>query len=216
MRKFNIAKIYNIKGSDGKMFKQWDVGILLFNEVEVLDFAGPFEVFSITTYPESNIRPFKVTTVAQTKELITARNGLKVQPDYDFYDAPHFDILIIPGGYGAEEIEIHNQKVLNWISERMNTVDLMASICTGAFLLAKTGLLNGKKATTHWMDIERLEKEYPKVRVEHNVKYVDGGSIITSGGISAGINMSFYIVKKLLGEQVASYTAKRMEYDINI
>lgn len=198
------------------MLEQKEVGILLFNEVEVLDFAGPFEVFSITTYIECNEKAFKVHTVAQSKELIKARNGLKIKPDYDFNDAPKFDILIIPGGYGAEEIEIHNPTIINWIKDNINNVDIMASVCTGAFLLAKAGLLNGKQATTHWMDIDRLEKEYITIDVQRNVKFVDETPIITSGGISSGINMSFYIIKKLLGEEVANFTAKRMEYDINI
>lgn len=195
------------------MPKKWNVGILLFNEVEVLDFAGPFEVFSITTYPEGNEKPFIVKTIAQTKDLIKARNGLKILPDYDFSDAPDFDILIIPGGYGAEEIEIHNQVVINWIKDQMDKVCIMASVCTGAFLLAEAGLLDGKRGTTHWMDLDRLEKEYKKVIVQREVKFVDENSVITSGGISAGINMSFYIVNKLLGETVAETTARRMEYD---
>jgi transcriptional regulator GlxA family with amidase domain len=198
------------------MLTQRDIGILLFNEVEVLDFAGPYEVFSTTVYSKCNEKPFRVHTVAQTKDLIKARNGLKIQPDYDFSDAPLFDIIIIPGGYGAEEIEIHNPKVINWIKNNINNVNIMASVCTGAFLLAEAGLLNGKQATTHWMDIDRLEKEYTKVNVQRNVKFVDEFPIITSGGISAGINMSFYIIKKLLGEEIACATAKRMEYDINI
>ncbi len=192
------------------------IGILLFNEVEVLDFAGPFEVFSITENKEGNGKAFKVHTVARTKEIISARNGLKVQPDYDFQDAPQFDILIIPGGYGAEEIEIHNQETIEWIRMRAHEVKLLASVCTGAFLLAEAGLLDGIQATTHWMDINRLKKEYPLVKALRDVKYVDAGNIITSGGISAGINMSFYIIKKLLGEDIAKATAKRMEYDINI
>lgn len=193
-----------------------DVGILLFNEVEVLDFAGPFEVFSVTTYLNSKEKPFKVNTIAEKEELISARNSLKVKPNFCFETAPHFDILIVPGGYGAEEIEIKNEKVINWIKYQMENVDIMASVCTGAFLLAEAGLLNGKDVTTHWMDIDRLEREYPKLKVQRNVKFVDEGSIITSGGISAGINMSFHIIKKLLGEKIAKATAKRMEYDINI
>jgi len=148
------------------VLEQKQVGILLFNEVEVLDFAGPFEVFSITTYIGCNEKPFKVHTVAQSKELINARNGLKIKPDYDFNDAPQFDILIIPGGYGAEEIEIHNSTIINWIKDNINDVDIIASVCTGAFLLAKAGLLDGKQATTHWMDIDRLEKGYTKIDVK--------------------------------------------------
>ncbi|EGD46910.1 ThiJ/PfpI domain-containing protein [Ruminiclostridium papyrosolvens DSM 2782] len=192
------------------------IGILLFNEVEVMDFAGPFEVFSITENEVGKEKAFEVHTIARKKELIIARNGLKIQPDYDFHDAPQFDILIIPGGYGAEEIEIHNQETIDWIRSSFTQVQIMASVCTGAFLLAKAGLLDGRQATTHWMDLDRLEEHYPQVRVIRDVKFVDAFPIITSGGISAGINMSFYIVKKLLGLKVAKITAKRMEYDIDL
>lgn len=141
--------------------KQRIVGILLFNEVKVLDFAGPFEVFSLTTEPDSDNKPFIVKTVAQSGEIIKARNGLMVKPDYSFSNAPMFDILIVPGGYGAEEIEIHNSTVIDWIKHQEKKVEILASVCTGTFLLAKGELLNSKKATTHWMDLDRLEKEFP-------------------------------------------------------
>lgn len=192
------------------------IGILLFNEVEVMDFAGPFEVFSIAESDDGKGKAFEVHTIARKKELIIARNGLKIQPDYDFHDAPQFDILIIPGGYGAEEIEIHNQETIDWIRRSFAQVQIMASVCTGAFLLAEAGLLDGRQATTHWMDIDRFEEHYPQVRVIRDVKFVDAFPIITSGGISAGINMSFYIIKKLLGIKIAKITAKRMEYDIDL
>lgn len=198
------------------MVKQWKVGILLFDEVEVLDFAGPFEVFSITSYPDIEKKPFVVKTVAQVKEPVRARNGLMILPDYCFRDDPVFDVVIVPGGYGAEEIEIHNEVVIEWIKEQMQVVELIASVCTGAFLLAKAALLDGKKATTHWMDIDRLEREFPKVEVQRGRKFVDQGTIITSAGISAGINMSFYIIGKLLGDEISKATAKRMEYDLNV
>lgn len=198
------------------MIEHWNVGILLFNEVEVLDFAGPFEVFSITSDPDSNQKPFSVNTVAQTTDLISTRNGLKVQPDFDFNNSPHFDLLIIPGGYGAEEIEIHNETLIKWIKNRAKDCQIIASVCTGAFLLAEAGLLNGKSVTTHWMDISKLEREYRKIKVQRGVKFVDENKIITSGGISAGINMSFYLLNKLVGEEIAITTAKRMEYDIDI
>ncbi|MBF4691533.1 DJ-1/PfpI family protein [Fusibacter ferrireducens] len=191
------------------------VGILLFNEVEVLDFAGPFEVFSIATHLNSNEKVFQVSTVGQTGDMILARNGLKVQPHFSFLNAPEFDVLIVPGGYGAEEIEIHNDTMIYWIQEREKQVKILASVCTGAFLLAEAGLLNGKKATTHWMDIDRLEKEYPHIQVKRSVKYVDEGHIITSGGISAGINMSFHLVEKLCNIEIARATAKRMAYEID-
>ena len=197
------------------MDKVWRVGILIFNEAEVLDIAGPFEAFSIATN-ETGIKVFNVKTVAETKKIIHVRNGLKIEPDYSFDDAPNFDILIVPGGYGAEEIEIHNEILLNWIKEQANIVEILASVCTGAFLLAKAGLLDGKKATTHWIDIDRFDKEFSNVCVQRDIKFIDEGSIITSAGISAGINMSFHIIKRLLGIEIAKKTAKRMEYDIEI
>lgn len=189
------------------------VGIVLFNEVEVLDFAGPFEVLSLAEVQGRDEKPFCVQTVSQDGQVIKARNGLKVQTDFSFATAPEFDVLIVPGGYGAEEIEINNPVMLEWIEKQAAKVELLASVCTGAFLLAKTGLLDGKRATTHWMDIDRLETEFPGIEVERNCKFVDEGEVITSAGISAGINMCFHIVKRFLGEDVMLATAKRMEYD---
>ncbi|EEL10910.1 ThiJ/PfpI domain protein [Bacillus cereus BDRD-Cer4] len=192
---------------------KWSVGIFLFNEVEVLDFAGPFEVFSVTEVNEE--KPFTVYTVSENGEMITARNGLKVQPDYSIENLPPVDILIIPGGLGAREYEIKNEIVIKWIRQQMKEVKLMTSVCTGALLLAKAGLLEGLKATTHWASIEKFKNEFQNVEVIENVKFVDEGHIITSAGISAGINMVFHIVKNLLGVHVAEDTAKRMEYDIS-
>jgi len=190
------------------------VGILLFNEVEVLDFAGPFEVFSLAAALSITAKPFSVKTISEDGNLITARNGLKVYPDYSFSNHPPLDIVIIPGGYGAEETEINNPNVISWIQKQHASAKITASVCTGALLLAKAGILDGRKATTHWMDINRLEKEFPAVQVERNVKFVDEGTIFTSGGISAGINLSFYLLTKLLGKEAAVQTAERMEYDI--
>lgn len=195
--------------------RQWRVGIFLFDDVEVLDFAGPFEVFSVTEI-ENDQQPFVVETVSEKGNLVIATNGLKVQPDYSFDNVPRFDILIIPGGLGAREREMYNDNVINWITNQMKTVQLMTSVCTGALLLAKAGLLHGKMATTHWASLERLKIEFPQVEVQREVKFVDEGNIITSGGISAGINMSFHIVKRLLGSEVAQNTAKIMEYEIII
>ncbi len=196
------------------MTKMINVGILMFNEVEVLDFAGPFEVFSITE--KDNQKLFRVTTISEKGEIIHARNGLKIQPDLSFNHELELDILIVPGGYGAEEVEIKNKKVIEWIKMQKERVKIIASVCTGAFLLAESGILDNKNATTHWMDISRLENEYPKITVIKDTRFVDEDDIITSGGISSGINMSFHIIKKLFGYQIAEMTAKRMEYDIDI
>ena len=196
------------------MMNKWSIGIFLFDDVEVLDFAGPFEVFSVTEVDEE--KPFTVYTVSQNGEMITARNGLKVQPDYSIEDLPPVDILLIPGGKGVRENEVKNDIIINWVRQQMKEVKLMTSVCTGALLLAKAGLLEGVKATTHWASIQTFKKDFPNVEVIENVKFVDEGHIITSAGISAGINMSFHIVKNLLGVEVAEDTAKSMEYDIDL
>lgn len=194
---------------------KWHVGIFLFDNVEVLDFAGPFEVFS-TTKLENGENAFQVTTVSEDGRMVNALNGLKVQPDYAIQHMPKVDILLIPGGLGARENEIDNEVVINWIKKEMAQVKLMTSVCTGALLLAKAGILDNKSATTHWASLERLEREFPTVNVQKGVKFVDEGNIITSGGISAGINMSFHLVKRLVGINAARGTAKRMAYDIQL
>lgn len=192
------------------------VGILLFNDVEVLDFAGPFEVFAVTGQTLTTASsPFLVKTVSEDGKIVTARNGLKIQPDYSYADAPQFDILIIPGGPGSRT-EMYNKATIKWVQERMDKVDIMASVCTGALILAEAGLLDGKTVTTHWNSYNRLENDYPSLTVKRNVKFVDEGKIVTSGGISAGINMSFHLVKRLLGKEVAANTAKMMDYDIDL
>ena len=196
------------------MVNRVKVGIFVFNEVEVLDFAGPFEVFSLTKDGDNKL--FEVIIIGETYEPISARNGLKILPAAIFKDNLDLDILIIPGGYGAEKIEIKNKTAIDWITEQQKKVKILASVCTGAFLLAECGLLNNKKATTHWMDLDKLENDYPKIEVIRNIKFVDEGEILTSGGISAGINMSFHIVSRLFGAEIAKKTAKRMEYDIEL
>ncbi|WP_100486260.1 DJ-1/PfpI family protein [Sporolactobacillus pectinivorans] len=193
--------------------QKWRVGILLFDDVEVLDFAGPFEVFSVTSTKKEQ-KPFEVTTVSETGEMVAARNGLRVQPDYSFENAPQFDILVVPGGAGARNREINNERVIQWIANEMKSVRLMTSVCTGALLLAKAGLLENRKCTTHWASLKRLKEEFPGTKVQQGVKFVDEGDIITSGGISAGINMAFHIVGKLLDQEVVQETARRMEYDL--
>jgi transcriptional regulator GlxA family with amidase domain len=192
----------------------YNVGILLFNDVEVLDFAGPFEVFSITTIDKNGGKGFNVFTLSCQSGLITARNGLKLIAEKQIDEVGAIDILIIPGGYGAEKIEIFNTKLLYWIKSISATTQITASVCTGAFLLAKAGLLDSLEATTHWMDIDEFESIFPFVKAVRNIRFIDNGHIITSAGISAGIEMSLHIVKRLYGVDVAMSTAKRMEYQV--
>lgn len=189
------------------------VGILLFDDAEVLDFAGPFEVFSVTK--EGGRQPFNVLTISEDGKKIRAVNGLNVLPDHSFEDVPHLDVLIIPGGVGARTVEVYNARLVNWVKEQYPEVGTLMSVCTGAFILAEAQLLNGKSATTHWASVAKMQKCYPEVNVLSNVKYVDEGDIMTSAGISAGIDLSFHYIAKTLGIETARQTAKNMEYDIN-
>lgn len=193
------------------------VGILLFNEVEVLDFAGPFEVFSLAEN-ETSDKHFNVITIAEHQAPISARNGLQVIPDYSFVNHPDIDVLVVPGGYGAEKVEINNPVVIDWIIHQAKVTELMLSVCTGALLLAKAGLLAGKSATTHWMDLDNLAS-YPDVEVIAHTRYVDASDdtnkLVTSAGISAGIHASLYCVEKLIDRKTAHMTAHRMEFEID-
>ncbi len=189
------------------------VGIVLFDDVEVLDFAGPFEVFAVA----GNITEggFKVVTVAEradTNKPIIARNGLKVVPDYALADAPHLDLLVVPGGQGTRR-EVSNPKLIGWIKRRAAEAQLTTSVCTGAFLLAETGILAGKTATTHWASVERMAQTYTMVHVRGDARFVDEGDIVTSAGVSAGIDMALYVVGRLKGAEIAAKTARHMEYD---
>ncbi|TKJ85697.1 AraC family transcriptional regulator [Paenibacillus sp. CFBP13512] len=195
--------------------QRYQVGILLFDEVEVMDFAGPFEVFSLAETVDKQ-KLFQVHTLSPDGELISARNGLKVQPDYAIQDMPILDILIIPGGYGAEEIIIHDPVIIEWIRTQATQVKVLASICTGALVLAEAGLLDGREATTHWMDLDRLQQDYPEVIVKSGVKFVDQGSIMTSAGISAGIHLALHIVSKWVNIECARTVIRRMDIDIEM
>jgi len=188
-----------------------NVGILVFNEVEVLDFAGPFEVFSITE--RNHEKCFNVFLISENDQILKARNGLLIKANYTIKNCPNIDILIIPGGYGAEKIEIHNETLLKWIVKMYTTCMYLCSVCTGTFLLAKAGVIINHTVTTHWLDIEELQTQYPNLEVKRNKKYIDLGKIITSGGISSGIEMSLHLVSKIINIEIANYTAKRMEYN---
>ncbi len=187
-----------------------NLGILLFDDVEVLDFCGPFEVFSVTRGGQG-VTPFNVFTVAAQPE-VRARNGLRVLADYSPEEAPDMDILLLPGGLGTRKL-ISDQSLIEWIKNRSEQAELVLSVCTGALLLAQAGLLDGLEATTHHLAINRLRKMAPNCRVVENKRFVDNGKFIVSAGVSAGIDMSLHTVCRLLGKETARATARHMEYD---
>ena len=195
----------------------YSVGIFVFDNVEVLDFAGPYEVFTTASrvYGKQNllssVTPFEVFTIGKTKESVRARAGLKIDPDFDFNSHPKIDVLLIPGGVITEALK--DASVINWIASISKQTKLTASICTGAFLLAKAGLLEGKSATTHWEDIEDLRVMFPHLEVKEQMRWVDEGKIVTSAGISAGIDMSLHLVERLINRDLALSTARQMEFD---
>src|SRR5690349_13383865 len=177
------------------MTSRWNVGILIFENVEVLDFAGPFEVFSRTrTVPGPESRrseesaPFHVFTVAKSKEPVTATGGLVVVPHHDFSDAPRIDLLVVPGGFGTRPL-LHDEETLEWIRRTAAAARQVTSVCTGSLLLAKAGLLEGRRATTHWASLDLLGSLGAGVTVERDLRVVDDG-IITSAGVASGMDMA--------------------------
>ena len=186
------------------------VGILLFDEVEVLDFAGPFEVFSVAGR-RGGLEPFHVVTVAETDRPVLARNGLSINPHHTISDCPPLDLLVVPGGYGVRR-ELWNEPLIEWIGGQAAAAELVLSVCTGAALLGRAGLLAGLAATTHHSAFDLLEEAAPRARIERGLRYVDNGRILLSAGVSAGIDLSLHIVARLLGLEVAEECAHYMEY----
>ena len=201
------------------MSKAKNIAILIFNEVEVLDFCGPFEVFSVTGRRDGSI-PFNVYTVAES-EQVTARNNLKVLPSYSLENCPNPDILVVPGGGGhnadgtpfGSRREMHNETLLNWLRKTAPNCEHILSVCTGAMILANAGLIKDLHVTTHHQAFDALREIDQSLTVHEDKRVVDNGKFIFSGGISAGIDASFHLVTKLLGTTVATETASYMEYD---
>lgn len=190
------------------------VGIFIFKDVEVLDFCGPFEVFSVAGHQVSP-GAFEVFTVGQSIDPLLARNGLEVVPKHALSDAPPIDLLIIPGGQGTRQL-VKNNQVLDWIGQRAEQAELVMSVCTGALLLAKHGLLEGLEATTHHLALDLLRELAPDTTVRDDARVVDNGRIITSAGVAAGIDMSFHVLAKLMGRELAEKTARYIEYPLDL
>jgi transcriptional regulator GlxA family with amidase domain len=195
---------------------QLNLAILLFDDVEILDFCGPYEVFSVasrqTDTPAFNaFNAFNVFTVAEEIKPVTTSNGLSVNPDSSLDDCPKVDILLIPGGIGTRQ-QMENEVIIEWIRNRASTAKLVLSVCTGALLLAKSQLLNGLDVTTHHVAYDLLRELAPTATVHEDRRYLDNGKIVTAAGIAAGIDMSLHVVGRLHGPKVAAATANHMEY----
>lgn len=190
------------------------VAIYIFPEVEVLDFAGPFEVFTTASRMFAREQPhapapFTTFTVARSLEPVQARAGLRVLPDHDFASCPAPDLLLIPGG--VVDAELQDAQLIAWLRTSAQSARVTASVCTGAFVLAQAGLLHGHVATTHWEDAAALRAGYPDIEVREQLRWVDAGNIATSAGIAAGIDLSLHLVARLAGTALAERTARQMD-----
>lgn len=195
------------------MTTQRRVGILIFDEVEVLDFAGPFEVFAVCGSPAEE-RHFQVVTVSRDGKTISARNGLSVNPHHSFENCPPLDLLVVPGGRGVRPIVNQpDEATIAWVAAQAQSTEMVLSVCTGAWVLAKAGVLDGLEATTYHDSFERLQELAPSATLRPGLRWVDNGRIITSAGVSAGIDAALHTVRRLLGAEVADATAAYMEYE---
>ncbi len=187
------------------------LGIVVFHDVEVLDFAGPFEVFSVTK-EQNNNELFDISLISVGEKNVVAKNGLNIVADFSIKEINHLDILLIPGGQGVRPL-VYNSEFIEWVMSVSKESELVLSVCTGALVLAKAGLLDGLKATTHHQAYGELRELITNTEiVEGGLRYVDNGRVITSGGISAGIDMSFHVIDRLFGKEISEKTADYMEY----
>lgn len=183
------------------------VAFLLSDNAVVIDFAGPWEVFSNVSLPGQAADPvFELYTVAETSAPITASGGMTIVPNYTFANVPAPKVIVIPA-QGAR-----NEAVLAWVREAARHADLTMSVCTGAFLLAKTGLLAGKAATTHHGSYKEFAMEFPGVSLKRGARFVDAGNLASAGGLSSGIDLALHVVERYFGRSVAQNTANTLEY----
>jgi len=195
-----------------------NIGIYLFPDVEALDFAGPFEVFTTASRVSKRLHsleaePFRVFSVAQDLVPVRARAGLRIIPDHQINSHPGIDVLIIPGG--VVTAELRKPDVLQWVARCAGSSELAASVCTGAFIVAQAGVVSSGPVTTHWEDQAELAELFPSLEVVNGPRWVEQGKVITSAGISAGIDMCLHLVARLCTTSLAEATARQMDYPWN-
>jgi putative intracellular protease/amidase len=194
------------RAEEARPWARRSVAIVVYDQVEILDFAGPLEVFSA-----AGNGAFRVFTVAPSHAQVLSQGVLKVQPDYSVEDSPAPDILVLPGGNSRSFTR--SKAGMEWVRKVTAKNELSMSVCSGAFILAGLGLLDGRPATTHWGAIDGLRGGFPRVQVKTGVRFVDSGRIITTAGVSAGIDGALHVVQRLLGDDDAWETARYMQYD---
>lgn len=182
------------------------VAILISEMLNVIDFSGPWGVFESVNVPGATEPPFHLFTVADTPEIVTSGSGLKLKPDYTFGNVPEVKVVVIPAQMGSDAL-------IDWLRKIAPTADVTMSVCTGAFKLAKAGLLSGMPATTHHEFLDRLAKEYPDIQVKRGVRFVEGEKISTSGGLTSGTDLALRVVERYFGRAVAQSAATYMEYE---
>ncbi len=192
------------------------IGIFIYDAAEVLDFSGPFEVFSTAQRLIGNrYTPMEVFLIAESNAPVMARGGFQVTPSYSIHQHPPLDTLIVAGGAHTEVM--HKPAVQSWLHQQSQLVHNLASVCTGVFLLAESKILKHNPVTTHWEDQEDLQKQYPELEVIADKRWVEGQAaqprIISSGGISAGIDMSLHLLSLISDQDLALRTARQMEFD---
>ncbi len=184
------------------------IGIVLYTDAEELDWAGPYEVFTMAAMG----REMEVFTVAESLEAVRCAKGLRVLPDHSFESAPPLDVVLVPGGQGSRS-EMKNPVLLEWLAKVAQDCRWVTSVCTGAAILCAAGLAKGRRVTTHWAYIQNLREEAGDSEVLEKIRYVRDGKLVTSAGVSAGIDMSLWIVGQLFDPQHARNTQRVMEYD---
>ncbi|MDQ6939063.1 MAG: DJ-1/PfpI family protein [Verrucomicrobiota bacterium] len=182
------------------------VAILISENLNVIDFSGPWGVFESVNVPGATELPFHLFTVAETAEVVTSGSGLKLKPDHTFANVPEVKVIVIPAQKGSDAM-------IDWLRKNALKTDVTMSVCTGAFKLAKAGLLSGKPATTHHEFLDKLEKEYPDIQVKRGVRFVEGEKISTAGGLTSGTDLALRVVERYFGREIAQSAATYMEYN---
>jgi transcriptional regulator GlxA family with amidase domain len=181
------------------------VAIVISEFLNVIDFSGPWGVFESVQVPGATEPPFHLFTVAETPEIVVSGSGLKLKPDYTFANAPEVKVIVVPAQKGSDAM-------IDWLKKTASMTDVTMSVCTGAFKLAKAGLLSGKPATTHHEFLDKLEKEYPDIQVKRGVRFVELEKISTSGGLTSGTDLALRVVERYFGRAIAQNAADYMEY----